>query len=426
VGLLLLLTVAPSALSGSSGQVSRMVLHGSVNPGSATFFSRVLAEANRDGDQLLLVELDTPGGLVSSLRSMVRDVLASNVPVVVYVSPSGAQAASAGALLLLSSHVAAMAPGTETGAAHPVGMGGGEEEKDGVMSVKAANDLAAFARSLAEERGRNAEWAEKAVRESIASPASEALKSGVIDTIAASRGELLAFLEGRKVKTVSGIRILKTAGIPIREQEPSFRERVMMSIADPNIAYLLLLLGLAGLYFELASPGAIFPGVAGAVSLLLALFAMQLLSADTTGLLLVLAGLVFLGLELFVTSGGVLAVAGLVALFFGSLMVFSTPETGLSVSWWFFLPFFLAFAAVVMVLVRIVARASRRGHLSGSEALVGQTGRVFRGLEPGRPGKVFVHGELWDAVGTEPAGPGRAVTVTGIDGMQLNVQLKKE
>ncbi|AOS83945.1 nodulation protein NfeD [Chlorobaculum limnaeum] len=418
---LMLMAIIP--VRGESAQIRTMSLKGSVNPGSAAWFQRVLDEANRDGDTLLLVELDTPGGLVASLRQMVQGVMASKVPVVVYVAPSGAQAASAGALLLLSAHVAAMAPGTETGAAHPVGIGG-EVEKKSVMNAKIENDLAAFARSLAQKRGRNPVWAERAVRESIASTASEALVAGVIDTVAPSRSELLAFLDGRTVTTSAGAVTIRTSGMTVRAAEPTFREEVMMTIADPNIAYFLLLLGIAGLYFELTTPGAIFPGVAGAIALVLGAWAMQLLSVNVTGLLLILLAILFFGLELFVVSGGALAIAGLVALFIGSVMVFNQPEIGLVIDWWVFLPLFLSFSATVLLLVFMVLRSTRRKALSGMEGLVGETGTVEQAISEGRSGKVFVHGELWDASANVSIPAGAPVLVTGVEGMKLNVKQK--
>lgn len=415
----LLLLVASTAVQ--AAQIRSMSLTGSVNPGSAAYFLRVLDEANRDNDTLLLVELDTPGGLVASLRQMVQGVMASKVPVVVYVAPSGAQAASAGALLLLSSHVAAMAPGTETGAAHPVDISGGGD-KGSVMGKKIENDLAAFARSLAQKRGRSPEWAERAVRESIASTASEALAAGVIDTVADNRKELLVSLDGRKVETAIGELIIRTTNVPVKEASPTFGEEVMMAIADPNIAYFLLLLGLAGLWFELSTPGAVLPGVAGAIALVLGAWAMQLLSVNVTGLLLILLAILFFGLEIFVVSSGALAIAGLVALFIGSVMVFNQPELGLVINWWVFLPLFLSFSAGVLLLVFVVLRSTRRKAISGREGLVGETGTVERAIADGANGKVFVHGELWDASASGSIPAGAQVTVTGIEGMKLKVK----
>ncbi|TNJ38481.1 nodulation protein NfeD [Chlorobaculum thiosulfatiphilum] len=407
-----------------SAGIRTMSLTGSVNPGSAAYFLRVLNEANRSGDELLLVELDTPGGLVASLRQMVQGVMASRVPVVVYVAPSGAQAASAGALLLLSANVAVMAPGTETGAAHPVDISGGVGEKGSVMGKKIENDLAAFARSLAQKRGRSPQWAEQAVRESIASSASEALAAGVIDTVAANRKALLAFLDGRTVTTTAGAVTIRTSGVTVRDASPTFREQVMMTIADPNIAYFLLLLGIAGLYFELTTPGAVLPGVTGAIALVLGAWAMQLLSVNVTGLLLILLAILFFGLEIFVVSSGALAIAGLVALFIGSVMVFNQPEIGLSIDWWVFLPLFLSFSAGVLLLVFVVLRTTRKKALSGSEGMVGETGTVERAIGDGKIGKVFVHGELWDATANGSIPAGSRVMVTGVDGMMLKVKPK--
>lgn len=405
--------------------VSRIVLSGSVNPASAQYFSRALAEAHADGSAALLVELDTPGGLVSSLRLMVQDVMASRIPVIVHVSPSGAQAASAGALLMLSAHVAAMSPGTEIGAAHPVGMGGGDTQSD-VMSSKAASDLAAFARSLAEVRGRNPEWAEQAVLRSRASSAQEALRIGVIDLIASKPAGVLRRVDGLKVTTAAGEVRLATADAVLKPIEATFQEQALMRIADPNIAYILFLAGLAGLYFELANPGAIFPGVAGGVSLLLGLYAMQMLPVSITGVLLLLLGVLFLGLELFVTSGGVLAIAGLIALFAGSLMLFGTPGSGMELSLFVFLPVFLVFAVAAGAIVRVVLRSSSSRQLSGQEGLLGESGSVVRQIGPSSAGKVFVHGELWDAVAGEKLPEGTPVRVTGIKGLQLQVTKTEE
>ncbi|NTW53832.1 MAG: nodulation protein NfeD [Chlorobaculum sp.] len=412
---------AAMPLVGRAAEIRAMSLKGSVNPGSAAWFLRELDEANRDGNTLLLVELDTPGGLVASLREMVQGVMASKVPVVVYVAPSGAQAASAGALLLLSAHVSSMAPGTETGAAHPVDLGGGAD-KESVMNAKIENDLAAFARSLAQKRGRNPAWAERAVRESIASTASEALTAGVIDTVATSRKELLAYLDGRTVTTAVGTVTIRTSGVTVRQASPTFREQVMMTIADPNIAYFLLLLGIAGLYFELTTPGAVLPGVAGAIALVLGAWAMQLLSVNVTGLLLILLAILFFGLEIFVVSSGALAIAGLVALFIGSIMVFNQPEIGLFINWWIFLPLFLSFSAGVLLLVLVVFRSTRKKALSGIEGLVGETGTVESAIADGRSGKVFVHGELWEASASGSLPAGVLVVVTRVEGMKLIVK----
>ena len=401
-------------------------LKGTVNPGSADFFVRAIDEAEKSGAHAVLVELDTPGGLVSSLRSMIQRVLASRVPVIVYVAPQGAQSASAGALLTISAHVAAMSPGTEIGAASPVGLGGGGGESDDTMKKKAENDLAAFARSIAEERGRNADWAERAVRESIASTANEALREGVIDLVAADRVELFAMLDGKTVKTIESEVTLELKAAVVEEFAPTFQEQILIKLADPNLAYIFIMVGLAGLYFELANPGSIFPGVLGAISLLLALFALQALPVNVVGLLLIVLAVVFFGLELFVASGGILALAGLVALFVGSLMLFNTAETGVSISMAVFLPVYITVSVTILVIVWLVAKSARLKLASGPEQLLGEEGSVIHAIVPGEHGKVFVHGELWEAVSDEEIGEKETVTVSGLKGLILQVTKKQE
>jgi membrane-bound serine protease (ClpP class) len=425
IAVVLAIALISSPADGAENLVSRIVLKGSVNPGSAGFFSRALHDARRSGSDAVLVELDTPGGLVSSLRSMVQEIMASPIPVIVYVYPSGAQAASAGALLMLSAHVAAMAPGTEIGAAHPVGAGG-KSDGDETMKKKVVNDLAAFARSLAEKRGRNAQWAEKAVTESVSSTAQEALQAGVIDMISDNPSEVLSRLRGMKIMTVAGEKGFTGASFTIREIRPTFKESALMTIADPNLSYILFLAGIAGLYFELATPGAIFPGVAGAISLLLGLYSMQTLSVNVTGLLLLLLAVLFLGLELFVTSGGILAVAGLVALFAGSIMLFDLPGSGITLSLQVILPVFVLFSIGITLLLRVVFRSGKEPPLMGKSALIGQSGRVVRFIETDKPGKVFVHGELWDASSSECIVEETVVVVTGIEGMELKVKTKQK
>ncbi|MBM3421695.1 MAG: nodulation protein NfeD [Chlorobi bacterium] len=408
----------------SEKRVSSIELKGSVNPASSQYFSRALGKAQSDGSHAFLVELDTPGGLVSSLREMIQDLMASKIPVIVYVSPSGSQAASAGALLMLSAHVAAMSPGTEIGAAHPVGMGGGDKESD-VMSKKAASDLAAFARSLAEERGRNSRWAEEAVRESRASSAQEALAAGVIDVVAADRQALLRAIDGKRVKTAGGEVTIETARAVVERIEPSFQEKALMMLADPNLAYIFFLAGLAGIYFEFSNPGAVFPGVAGAVSLLLGLYAMQMLPVNITGIILLVLAAIFIGLELFVTSGGLFAIAGLIALFAGSLMLFSMPGTGIELSFLVFLPVFLVFTFAVAGILWVVARSRSCRQVSGAEGMIGESGTVFRDISPSVAGKVFLHGELWDAVSESHIPSGTHVFVKEVKGLQVHVTTKQ-
>ncbi|ANT64753.1 NfeD-like protein [Prosthecochloris sp. CIB 2401] len=428
--MLLLLSVCISVLfmspcrllgqSDASGEGVWMKLEGTVNPGSAGYLASALSEAEESGAAVLLVELDTPGGLVASLREMVKGVMASRVPVVVYVSPEGARAASAGTLLTLAGHIAAMSPGTEIGAAHPVGIGIGEES-DTVKDSKAVNDLAAFARSIAEARGRNVGWAERAVRESIASSADEALEAGVVDVVARDRYELLDLIDGMHVVTADGKKELKTARISLREFSPDFKQRVLMLLADPNLAYIFIMIGLAGLYFELANPGAMFPGVAGAVSLLLGLFALQMLPVNVVGLLLIVLAVLFITLEVFVASAGVLAVAGLVSMFIGSLMLFDTYHTGIAISFTVFVPVFVSLALFVALVVWLVARSALRRPESGPESLTGAVGHVVRVVPGSVHVKVYVHGEVWDARCSKPLAEGDSIIVESLQGMVLQV-----
>ncbi len=408
----------------ASSQIYLIEFNGSVNPGSEEFYNRALAQAQSDSAMALLVELDTPGGLVTSLRGMVKATMASPVPVIVYVAPSGAQAASAGALLTLSAHVAAMAPGTNIGAAHPVGIGGGGS--DSIMSQKSENDIAAFARSIAEERGRNADWAESAVRSSTSSTAMDAKEAGVIDFIAVSREDLLQKLNNFKLALKEDTLTLITTGVTFSPLEPNLRENILMKIADPNLAYIFMLAGLIGLYFELSNPGAIFPGVLGAISLLLGLYAVQTLPVNVVGLLLLLLAVVFLALEIFITSGGILGVAGLVSLLFGSLMLFDKAETGISISLSVLAPTFISFSIFMGLIIFMVTKASKLKTTTGMEGLVGEMGRVMEDFDGQKTGQVFLHGEIWTAQSDEPLSKNDSVEVKSLNGMILNVTKSKE
>lgn len=410
--------------SSSTNSIYLVQFSGSVNPGSEEFFNRALEKAKTDSALAVLVELDTPGGLVTSLRGMVKTMMASPVPVIVYVAPSGAQAASAGALLTLAAHVAAMAPGTNIGAAHPVGIGG--DGSDSIMTQKSENDIAAFARSIAEQRGRNADWAESAVRSSTSSTAVDALEAGVIEFIAISREDLLYKLNGYSFRVLEDSLALNTTGVTIKPLEPNLRENILMKIADPNLAYIFMLAGLIGLYFELSNPGAIFPGVLGAISLLLALYAVQTLPVNVVGLLLMVLAIAFLGLELFVTSGGILGVAGLVSLLFGSLMLFDTAETGISISLSVLAPTFISFSILVGLIIWMVTKSSKLKTSTGLEGLIGEIGEAMEDFDTGNKGKVFLHGEIWTANTSESISKHDPVQVQSLSGMVLNIKKHKE
>jgi membrane-bound serine protease (ClpP class) len=409
--------------SGAAPVVGWVRIEDAVQPASAGFLDRALRWARREDCECLVLELDTPGGLDTSMRRMVKGILASPVPVVVYVAPPGSRAASAGVFLVLAAHVAAMAPGTNLGAAHPVSIGGGlpggQTRPDSTMAEKVVNDAAAYVRSLATQRGRNAEWAERAVRESVSITGDEALQLGVIDLIASDRGELLERIDGRAVETAGGSVTLRTAGAGVIEMRADLREQVLGAIANPNVAYLLLLLGALGIFFELSHPGALFPGIVGALSLLLAFFALQMLPVRATGVALILLSIVLFILEIKVTSFGALAMGGVAALLFGSLMLFDSAS-GVRLSLGVILPSVIVVGGLFILAVVLAVQAQTRRALTGADGLVGEIGEARTALA--REGKVFVHGELWDAWSPRPVPAGWRVRVVRVSGLRLEVE----
>lgn len=393
-------------------------LNGPVSPVMARFALRVLERAADQNAELVVFQLDTPGGLVESMRLMVQGILASKTPVVVFVSPQGARAASAGVMITLSAHVAAMAPGTNIGAASVVSAGG--KDVGGTMGRKVTNDMIAFVRSVADKHGRNADWAEKAVRYAVSLPAIEAAAEGVVDVVAPDLPALLQWTDGRKVKMESGTRTLATADLEMVEVEPGWRDRVLAVIANPSLAYLLLMLGILGIYLELSHPGTILPGAVGTISILLALFAMQTLSISVTGLLLIILGVVLFIIELKVVSYGLLSLGGIACLFFGSIMLFESPDGMMPVSWSVILPTVGAVSAFFVSVAWLVFRAQFRRPVTGREGLVGQEGRVMDWN--GDAGRVFIRGEIWKAVSDDQPAPGNKVKVTASEGLTLTVQ----
>ncbi len=410
---------AVAASSFAAQRVVVLTLNDSIQPASLRYLQRGLDAARSGGAVLTIIELNTPGGLLTSLREMTTAITAAATPVVVYVTPSGGQAASAGFFLLMAADIAAMAPGTNTGAAHPVGPQGEELQK--TISEKIANDAAALARSLAQTRGRPEEWAEKAVRESASFTASEALEKGLIDVIANDRGELLKKLDGMEVKRFDGRLVtLKLDAPEIIPIEPNAADRLLSVIAHPNIAFLLFLAGIAGVGFELTHPGAIVPGVVGGLCLLLGLFALSVLPINYVGVLLMLLAILFFVLEVKITSYGLLTVAGLVSFVFGALMLIDSPIPALRVGLEVILPSALLIAALVIFLLNRVLHVHRHQPLTGQEGLVGEEGRVVVALDPA--GKVFVHGEYWDAVAPRPVPLGERIRVVKVHGGRLEVE----
>lgn len=412
-----LIASAASALAGE--RVVVLTLDDSIQPASLRYLRRGLETADSSGAEATILELNTPGGLLPSLRMMTTAITGAQRPVVVYVTPSGAQAASAGFFLVMAADVAAMAPGTNMGAAHPVGGEGAELPK--TISEKITNDTAALVRSLATQRGRPAELAEKAVTESRSWTAHEALDDKLIDIIAKDRDDLLAQLDGRQVKRFDGHEeILHVKGAEVVPVLPNAGDRLLSVIAHPNIAYLLMLLGLVGIYFELSHPGAILPGVLGGVSILLALFALSVLPVNYVGIGLILLAIVFFIAEVKVTSYGLLTVAGLVSFVLGSLMLIDSPIPSMRVSLAVVLPAALVVATVVIFLLTRVLRIHRTKPITGVEGLVGEVGEVAVTLAP--DGKVFVHGEYWQARAATRIEVGAPVRVVRVEGRQLVVE----
>jgi len=392
-----------------------------IGPVIARFAVQGIERAGRDGAAAAVIQMDTPGGLDTSMRQMIKAILGSEVPVVVYVAPSGARAASAGMYITLAAHVAAMAPGTNIGAATPVTIGGGPGGADSsaAMRAKMTNDAAAYARSLAERHGRNAAWAERAVREAASLPAEEALRDTVIDVIASSLPELLAAIDGRAVRLGSGEIRLETRAAEPRHLEMSRRERLLALLSNPSIAYLLFLAGILGIALELYNPGAVLPGVVGGISLILAFFAFQSLPVSAAGILLILLGIVLFILEVKVPSYGVLSIGGVTSLILGSLFLFDRGSA-FRVSLSFVLPTALTFAAVFVVVIWLAARAQRRPKQGGVDGMVGEIGSAVTALA--LEGKVFVHGEYWNARATSPVPAGAQVRVRRVRGLLVEVE----
>ena len=394
---------------------------GSINPGLAEFIVDGIHQAENGNAEALVIELDTPGGLDSSMRQIVQAIAGSKVPVVVYVYPRGARAASAGVFITMAADVAAMAPGTNLGAAHPVSIGMGKMDK--TMEKKVINDFVAYGRALAEERGRNADWMEKAIRQSVSIPASEALRLQVVDVVADNLEDLLTKINGRRLEVGGKKLVLKTAGAPVREIPEGLRFRLLKYIADPNIAFILMMIGLAGIYFELAHPGVVLPGVLGAICLLLAFFAFQTLPINFIGVLLILLSFVFFILEFKVTSYGLLSLAGVVSLFLGAIMLFRGGP-GMSISWSVLIPTVLTISLFFIAVAGIVFRSHLRRSMTGTAGMVGEKGVAHTDLKP--KGQVYVHGEYWHAESEEPINAGEPVEVVQVIDLKLRVRREQK
>jgi membrane-bound serine protease (ClpP class) len=413
VALLLLLSIRPVDAGPASVYLVRIT--GPISPGNAEFLDSAIHRANAEGAGCLIVMLDTPGGLAESMRKMVMAIYESRIPVVVYVAPSGARAASAGVMITMAADVAAMAPGTHIGAAHPVNAGGRDLDK--TMAEKVTNDMVAFVKSIAEKRDRNIEWAEEAVRESVSVTETEALEKKIVDLVARDVDDLVGQISGREIKGKGAIEIDPAKRVWVAE---SMRTRILKALSDPNIAYILMMIGLAGLYFELSHPGVVLPGVIGSIALILAFYSLQTLPVNIVGVLLILLALIFFVMEMKIASYGLLSVAGVVSLLLGSVMLFDRAGGRNGISWTVMVPTISLVGGFFVVVAGLVFRSRIRRPMTGESGLIGETGVVRTPLTP--TGRIQVHGELWFARCRTPLTTGQRVRVTAVDGLTLEVE----
>jgi membrane-bound serine protease (ClpP class) len=416
------LAVAAQSQDASVPHVDVIAIDGTINPAVDDFIRESIARAKSNGARALIIRLDTPGGLLNSTRTIVKEMLGAEVPVMVYVSPSGAGAGSAGVFITLAAHIAAMAPGTNIGAAHPVA-GGGQEVK-GVMGEKIENFTASFSESIAQKRGRNTEWAIQAVRKSVAITEKEALKKNVIDIVATDMDDLLKQADGRKIDLNGHQAVLAVKNARVVRYDMSIKQKVLNAIADPNIAYILMMAGFLGLYMEFAHPGVIFPGVAGTICLLLAFASLQVLPLNHTGLALLLFGLALLVGEAFFPSFGVLGIGGIVSLALGSLLLFDTPASDFGVDRSIVFTAVATVGSFVLAISYLVFRSQKAKPTLGKEGLIGEIGEARSQLAP--TGRIFVHGEHWSAESDGAIEMGERVRVVGYDGMRLKVRRVSE
>ncbi len=408
---------APPAPATAAHTVYLLTVDAAITPVVAEYINKSIDTASAAHAQAVIIELDTPGGLVDSMREIVKKIMAADVPVIVYVGPSGARAASAGVFITLAANIAAMAPTTHIGAAHPVTM---EGKMDKTMEKKVVNDLAAMARGIAEKRGKNAKWAEDAVRKSVSITEIEALKEKVIDLVAPDIPTLLKSVNGKTADLAVGKRTLQTADAEVKEIKMGFRFKFLYTISNPNIAYILMILGFYGLYFELSNPGAIFPGIAGAICLILAFYSLQTLPINYAGLLLILLGVGLFIAEAFITSHGLLGVGGAIAMAIGSVMLVESASPYLRISWSVIIPVVALSALLFIITVGLAVRVHREKVDTGKEGMIGLEGEAK--TEVHASGQVFVRGEYWNAWSSELIQKGDRVRVEAVEGLKLKVK----
>lgn len=413
---------------GGTVSVADVRARGVINPTLAHYIGRAIDQAERDDRSAVIIELDTPGGLDTSMRQIIQRILASKVPVVVYVSPPGGRAGSAGVYIAYAAHISAMAPNTNIGSATPVAMGeSGEQQMSPEMRAKVTNDAVAYIRSLAEQRGRNADWAEAAVREGANVTAQEAARTGVVDVLANDLDDLLRQIDGRTVTLSGGEATLRTAGATIQQVEMGVVDQFLHAISDPTIAYILLSLGTLGLFFELSNPGTIFPGVVGGICLLLGFYALGTLPVNYAGLLLMGFAFLLFVVELFAPTHGILTVGGLVSFVLGSLLLFNVPEAApwLGLSLWTVVSVTGVMSGFFLLVARLVGKSQGLKPAVGKEALIGEVGRAKSALDP--VGMVWVEGALWEATAVDgPIVAGERITVMAVEGLHLTVRAVRD
>jgi len=415
---LFIVSACISTIFAQNNAVYLLKVEGIINPATAGYITKGIEKAEKGGAVCLVIQMDTPGGLMESMRSIVKRMLTAQIPIIVYVAPSGSRAASAGVFITMAAHIAAMAPGTNIGAAHPVQLG---EKIDDKMEAKILNDTVAYIKTIAKQRGRNEQWAEQAVRESVSVKEDEALTLGVIDLVSPSLKDLLNRIDGRRIEISPGnVITLKVKGVETKDVTMSFRDQLLSIISNPNIAYILLMLGIYGLFFELANPGVILPGVIGGICIILAFFALQMLPINYAGVALILLGIILFIAEVKITSYGMLSVAGVISLLLGSVMLIDSPAEFLQISFVrFILPVVVVSAAFFLFALIMVVRAHRRRPTTGKEGLIGRIGVATVDLKP--EGVVEIRGELWNAVADEQIKAGEKVQVKEMDGMKVKV-----
>ncbi|WP_321369459.1 nodulation protein NfeD [uncultured Desulfuromusa sp.] len=416
------LIIGPPGHSGSAAQKEIRHLHiaASINPVTAAFISQQIAIANQQAEPAILIQIDTPGGLDSAMREIIQAELNSTIPVIVYIAPAGARAASAGALIALAADFAVMAPGTNIGAAHPVAIGPGKQA-DSTMMEKVENDAAAYARGLAQKRGRNQDWAEQAVRESVSISAEEAFELSVIDLIADNTDHLLTKLNNYKYIRDGKILVFTTQGMTLQQIDMNWRQKILNTLSNPNIAYLLMMLGIIGIFFEISQPGVILPGAIGAIAILLALFAFSSLPINYVGVLLIILAIVLFILEIKVVSYGMLAIGGIIAMTLGSLMLVDSSDPYLQISRALIAATVTVSAGFFLLATGMVIRTQRRPVTSGQEGMIGEIGIAIDPINSS--GIVFVHGEYWQACSIQPLPAGTKIQIIKVmDGLKLQVE----